>query len=85
MAITDLTEPCLGYECIYENILNDLDDVSNIQDDIIVFGSSEDEHAERLRLVLERIFKAKVKLNKAKCQFWVKKLKFVSHIFSAEG
>ena len=70
---------------IYENIVEGLEGVANIQDDIIVWGSTKVEHDQRLQGVLERIRKANLKLNKDKCQFGVNELKFVGHVFSGEG
>ena len=49
---------------IYENIVEGLEGVANIQDDIIVWGSTKVEHDQRLQGVLGRIRKANLKLNK---------------------
>ena len=70
---------------IFENIIQGLKSVANIQDDIIVWGSTPAEHDERLQHVLEKCREANLKLNKKKCEFRLNELKFVGHIFSADG
>ena len=59
--------------------------MANIQDDIIVWGSTPAEHDERLQHVFEKCREANLKLNKEKCEFRLNELKFVGHIFSADG
>ena len=70
---------------IFENIIQGLEGVANAQDDIIVWGSTPAEHDERLQHVLEKCREANLKLNKEKCEFRLNELKFVGHIFSADG
>ncbi len=52
-------------------IIEGLDGCRNNQDDIIVWGSSKEEHDERLKAVLDRIRAANLKLNKEECIFCV--------------
>ncbi len=52
-------------------IIEGLEGCKNNQDDIIVWGSSKEEHDERLKAVLDRIRAANLKLNKEKCVFCV--------------
>ena len=70
---------------IFENIIQGLEGVANIQDDIIVWGSTPAEHDEHPQHVLEKCREANLKLNKEKCEFRLNELKFVGHIFSADG
>ena len=70
---------------IFENIIQGLEGVANIQDNIIVWGSTPAKHDERLQHVLEKCREANLKLNKEKCEFRLNELKFVGHIFSADG
>uniref|UniRef100_A0A5S6Q637 Reverse transcriptase domain-containing protein n=1 Tax=Trichuris muris TaxID=70415 RepID=A0A5S6Q637_TRIMR len=53
-------------------------------DDILVFGSSRQEHDRRLRDVLERLRSKGLTLN-AKCQFGRNSLTFLGHVISAKG
>lgn len=62
-----------------------LDGVDTSMDDVIIWGSTETEHNERLKNVLEATRKANLKLNKEKCQLGVKELTFVGDILSSEG
>src|SRR5436190_1279226 len=54
-------------------------------DDIIVFGSSKEEHDQNLKQVLATLKDAGVTLNREKCSFGKKELKFLGHVVSSEG
>src|SRR4051812_26623241 len=54
-------------------------------DDINVFSTTFEEHMEHLREVLERFWRAKLKLNREKCYFCKRKLKFIGHVISSDG
>ncbi|XP_021355871.1 uncharacterized protein K02A2.6-like [Mizuhopecten yessoensis] len=58
---------------------------SSIMDDIIVWGSTLEEHNQRLRKVLEATRAANLKLNKDKCVCGVQSLTFIGDVVSAEG
>ena len=66
-------------------ILNGLDGVAHIQDDIIVWGTDQENHDNNLSKVLERIKESGLKLNKKKCEFGIREIKYVGHIFSDKG
>lgn len=57
----------------------------HVQDDIIVWGENEDQHASRLNLVLDQIKASGLKLNRSKYVFGVDKITYVGHIFSHQG
>lgn len=59
--------------------------VETMMDDIIVWGSTKEEHDSRLRQVMELIKKVNLKLNKDKCEFGVKTLTFMGDVVSEEG
>ena len=52
-----------------------------IVDDILVFGKDQEEHDRNLKLVLDRARQVNLKLNPAKCKFWVTRVNYVGHIF----
>jgi hypothetical protein len=54
-------------------------------DDILIFSKNEEEHDERLRLVLQKLRENQLyaKLNKYK--FWLKEVSFLGHIISEGG
>ena len=54
-------------------------------DDLIVFGSSIDEHNGRLEEVLKRLEKANLKLAPKKCHFLKAKVQYLGHIVSRDG
>jgi hypothetical protein len=49
-------------------------------DDILVFSKNEEEHAEHLRLVLQKLRQHKLYAKRSKCEFWLKEVSFLGHI-----
>ena len=43
-------------------------------DDILVFSKTEEEHAEHLRLVLQKLTEHKLYAKQSKCEFWLKEV-----------
>jgi len=54
-------------------------------DDILVASSSPEVHLRHLRTVFEKLRDANLKLHPGICQFLLKKLRYLGHIFCAEG
>ena len=54
-------------------------------DDIIVFGTSAEEHNHNLSLVLTRLQEAGLKIKPSKCKLMCKSVKYLGHIISAQG
>lgn len=54
-------------------------------DDIIVFSSTVEEHLRRLKVVLQKLREANLKLKPRKCKFFRKELKYLGHIVSRHG
>jgi hypothetical protein len=54
-------------------------------DDILIYSENEEEHAEHLRIVLSRLREHKLYAKFSKCEFWLKKVPFLSHVLSDEG
>lgn len=54
-------------------------------DDIIVYGSSLNDHNEKLRTVLKRLIDYKLKIKPEKCQFLRKEISFLGHVVSKAG
>ena len=67
-----LGEPNLTYCVIY-------------LDNIIVFGCMEEEHLERLRVVLERFCDFNLKLKPSKCLFFQNEIVYLTHHVSKDG
>ena len=49
-------------------------------DDVIIFSEDEDEHLKHVKMVIERLKQAKLKVKLSKCEFAVKKIVYLSHI-----
>lgn len=54
-------------------------------DDIIIQGKSHEELLMRLRLVLEKLREKNLKLNRDKCQFFQKSIKYLGHVIDEHG
>ena len=54
-------------------------------DDVIIFSQTFDEHLERVRLVLDRIAAAGLKLKPRKCHLFAKEVTFLGHVLSSQG
>lgn len=73
------------FQRLMSNLLKGLEGTVVVMDDILVFGSSEEEHDRRLNAVLQTIKASGLKLNRAKCHFRKTELQFFGHIISADG
>jgi hypothetical protein len=54
-------------------------------DDILIYSKSEEEHAQHLRVILQRLRDHQLYAKFSKCAFWLKKVPFLGHVISAEG
>ena len=68
-----------------EELFTGMDGVANAQDDIIVWGSTKEEHDENLKRVIQVITEAGLKLNKEKCEFGVSSLLYLGHVIGKNG
>ena len=68
-----------------EDALEGLDGFAVIIDDLLVFGSTLEEHNKRLVAVLERARAKGIKFNKAKCSFCVTSVTYFGHVISEQG
>ncbi|KAL1378982.1 hypothetical protein pipiens_015233 [Culex pipiens pipiens] len=66
-------------------LLEGIPNVDVSMDDILVYADSEVQLSEITAVVLKRLREAGLKLNKDKCQFGARAVKFLGHIVSAEG
>jgi hypothetical protein len=49
-------------------------------DDILVFSKTKEEHAEYLRLVLQKLREHQLYAKRSKCEFWLKEVSFLGYI-----
>nr|ABC94893.1 polyprotein [Oryza australiensis] len=54
-------------------------------DDILIYSKNDEEHAEHLRLVLEKLREHRLYAKFSKCEFWLKEVAFLGHVVSAGG
>jgi hypothetical protein len=54
-------------------------------DDILIYSKSEEEHAQHLRVILQRLRDHQLYAKFSKCTFWLRKVSFLGHVISAEG
>ena len=67
------------------NILSGLEGVVCMIDDVLVHGKTQLEHDQRLTAVLDRLRKAKVTLNKEKCEFSKHSIRFLGQVIDQSG
>lgn len=73
------------FQRLMSNLLKGLEGTVVVMDDILVYGSTNEEHDRRLDAVLRTVKASGLKLNRAKCHFEQTKLQFFGHIISADG
>jgi hypothetical protein len=54
-------------------------------DDILIYSQSEEEHADHLRMVLQRLREHQLYAKLTKCKFWIDEVMFLGHIINKEG
>ncbi len=67
------------------NIVEGIEGCMNVQDDIIVWGSTEEELTTRTNEVLNAVKKSGLKLNQDKCEFNKQSITFLGHHISDKG
>lgn len=73
------------FQKILEKMLIKCEGVINFIDDILIWGSTEEEHDLRVAKVLEVLKENNVVLNEAKCVYKAGKVNFLGHELSSEG
>jgi len=77
-----LTNACATFQRLMDKVLKEL--IGEIcfvyLDDVIIFSEDEDEHLKHVKMVIERLKQAKLKVKLSKCEFAVKKIVYLSHI-----
>jgi hypothetical protein len=54
-------------------------------DDILIYSKNEEEHAEHLRLVLEKLREHRLYAKFSKCEFWLPEVTYLGHVISGKG
>ena len=67
------------------DILDNQDGAEACMDDILIFGTTIEEHDRHLNQVLEKVKKSGLQLNKDKCCFRQSEIQYYGHIISGDG
>ncbi|GKA70415.1 putative reverse transcriptase domain-containing protein [Tanacetum coccineum] len=54
-------------------------------DDILIYSKNKQEHEEHLKLILELLKKEELYAKFSKCEFWIPKVQFLSHVIDSKG
>jgi hypothetical protein len=54
-------------------------------DDILIYSKTEEDHADHLRIVFQRLRDHRLYTKFSKCEFWLDSVKFLGHTISSEG
>ncbi|GJR73585.1 putative reverse transcriptase domain-containing protein [Tanacetum coccineum] len=54
-------------------------------DDILIYSKNKEEHEEHLKLILELLKKEELYTKFSKCEFWIPKVQFLSHVIDSQG
>ena len=54
-------------------------------DDILIYSKNEEDHANHLRVVLQRLRDHRLYAKFSKCEFWLDSVKFLGHTVSSKG
>nr|GEX36772.1 putative reverse transcriptase domain-containing protein [Tanacetum cinerariifolium] len=54
-------------------------------DDILMYAKKKKEHEEHLKLILRSLKKEELYAKFSKCEFWLSKIQFLSHVIDSEG
>ena len=68
-----------------DNLLQGLKKVTVYIDDILVTGSTQEEHLKNLEEVLTRLQRVGIRLKRSRCAFMLPSVEYLGHIISVEG
>lgn len=73
------------FQNVISEVLRGIDGALNISDDILVYGTTQEEHNRALKETLERLREKGLTLHVKKCLFNQSKIKFFGYVFSDNG
>ena len=73
------------FQSIMSEMFEDIQGVEVVVDDLLIWGTTEEEHDARLEEVLRRAQQRNLKLNKDKSQIKLKQISYIGHILGEDG
>ena len=73
------------FQCTIKSILQGIPHVTVYIDDILITGTTQEEHLHNLEEVLGRLEKANIRLKLCKCAFFLPSVHYLGHRISAQG
>ena len=73
------------HQRVIQQVIGGCEGARNIADDIIIYGSTVEEHNRRLDAVLQCLWEAGLRLNQEKCRFGLPELTFMGYRLSKHG
>lgn len=73
------------FQSVIDKIIGGIENAQAYIDDILIWGSTAQELHAHVEKVLERLSHYNVKLNYAKCQWFINKVTYLGHVISARG
>ena len=73
------------YQKIIADVIRGLPGVDNAADDILVYGSTMEEHDQRLHSLLSRLQSVNLTVNPSKCEFRCNSIEFYGLLLSSQG
>jgi hypothetical protein len=73
------------FQRVIDKLIHGLSGVRAYQDDLLVFGSSSEEHDSRLKALLMRLYQHNVKINSTKSVFKVPRIKYLGYYVDGHG
>ncbi|KAJ1134915.1 hypothetical protein NDU88_001361 [Pleurodeles waltl] len=73
------------FQRVMQRILSNVNNTLVFQDDVLVWGASEQAHDEALAIVLKKLEKAGLTISRNKCRFGVEEVEYLGHTLNQHG
>ena len=73
------------FQNLMNKVLTGLNFAIAYLDDIIIFSKTPEEHLKHIKIVLQRLQEANLKMKKSKCSFFKKELHYLGHLLTTSG
>ena len=80
-----LAQALAYFQELMTGVLKDLPFAMAYLDDIIIYGSTPEEHLKHIKTVFEKLRHAKLSMKLSKCHFFTKEIQYLGHILGVEG